>query len=220
MCLEYLYYIYIYILFLRVSLQRINSMLKLPKFDRSEDHEDVENPTDIAIIEWQQKVFSARERKLFADGDRCQTDLHKRYHQQCLLDVDDRDRHNTILFTYIADDEFVPSKKCVLANPEHLSSAGSKTGCSHERVQIMHVMADLMETVETVLFTIRWYPDAGALLVYPDFNGFDDNPYFKEIDVNSRQLYRYCIENLSKPTAFDERDCRSSDSHLNSKVLI
>lgn len=59
----------------------------------------------------------------------------------------------------------------------------------------MHIMADL--GCEILLFTIKYRSYDGLLLIYPDFNSIDVNPYLKEIKSDSRHLYQYAIENLS-----------------------
>lgn len=59
----------------------------------------------------------------------------------------------------------------------------------------MYILADLERELQ--LFTIKYRPSDGLLLVYPDFNNIDVNPYLKEINLDSRHLYQYSIENLS-----------------------
>lgn len=59
----------------------------------------------------------------------------------------------------------------------------------------MYILAELERELQ--LFTIKYRPSDGLLLVYPDFNKIDVNPYLKEINLDSRRLYQYSIENLS-----------------------
>lgn len=61
--------------------------------------------------------------------------------------------------------------------------------------ECMHIMADLDE--EILLFSIKYRSSDGLLLIYPDFNNIEINPYLKEIDSDSRNLYQYSIENVS-----------------------
>lgn len=87
------------------------------------------------------------------------------------------------LFTYITDDLYVPSIEIESKN-EKLNT---------KKYEIMYIMADLQE--ETILFTIKWHTD-GLILIYPDFNDLDDDPYLIEIDSDSRHMYQYAIENI------------------------
>lgn len=168
-------------------------MLRMPQFDHA--IEDDDNETETLIIQWQQKFFSARENALYSDSKNCQTDLHKRYHQQC-HETDAREMENHHLFTYIADDDFVPNKSSVAANPEHFWGPNDTR---NEHCQVMFVMGDLYESAETVLFKMTWNSSERTLKVFPDFNDFDADPYYKEIDLDIRQLYRYSIEHISQP---------------------
>lgn len=184
--------------FYRVTLQKINSMLKA-QFEEAIEEDD--NEMETTTIQWQQKLFSARERSLYSNGDKCQTDLHKRYHQQCM--ALGPETMNLKLFTYIAEDEFVPDKQCIAANSEHFW--GSNDDVKHpNKCAVMYVLADLMKDVETVLFKITWNSVEKTLQVFPDFNDFDLDPYVKEIDLDIRQLYRYSIKNVSVYEEFDD----------------
>lgn len=66
----------------------------------------------------------------------------------------------------------------------------------------MYIMANL--GCEILLFTIKYRSHDGLLLVYPDFNSIDVNPYLKEIVSDSRHLYQYAIENLSTDMRSDD----------------
>lgn len=177
-----------------MSLQKIHSMVTMPQFDRTTEVD--ENETETVTIEWQQKLFSTKEQSLYSDAGKCQTDLHKRYHQQCISLERDMKTHQ--LFTYIADDDFSPSKECVAENPEHFWGPNDVKKYRVGICLVMYVMAELMEKVETVLFKIMWNLEKQTLQVYPDFNDFETDPYYKEIDMDIRQLYRYSIENISE----------------------
>lgn len=184
-------------------------MLSVPQFDQSAVASTVDDAdateTCILSVDWQQKFFSAKELSRYLDSEKCQTDLHKRYHLQC---TSRSDRDEPLIFTYIAEDDFVPSAECVAANQEHFSGFTKVSSQAQQRPKgdddyvIMRVMADLIENVETVLFTITWKANERLLLVFPDFNNLLTNPYVKDIDSDRRQLYRYSIENISetKPT--------------------
>ena len=60
----------------------------------------------------------------------------------------------------------------------------------------MHIMADL--GIEVLLFTLNWRENDGTFLIYPDFNDIKSNPYYLEVDVDSRYMYHYSIENISE----------------------
>lgn len=62
--------------------------------------------------------------------------------------------------------------------------------------ETMYICADLDPT--TLLFVIKYRKQDGLLLVYPDFNKNDENPYLLKIDKNSKQLFHFTIENLSR----------------------
>lgn len=59
----------------------------------------------------------------------------------------------------------------------------------------MYIMADLQD--EIPLFSIKYRSSDGLLLVYPDLNNIDVNPYLKEINFDTRNLYQYAMEDLS-----------------------
>lgn len=61
--------------------------------------------------------------------------------------------------------------------------------------ECMYIMADLKEEIR--LFSIKYRSSDGLLLIYPDLNNIDINPYLKEIIVDSRNLYQFAMENLS-----------------------
>lgn len=73
----------------------------------------------------------------------------------------------------------------------------------------MHIMADLKE--EILLFSIKYRSHDGLLLIYPDLNNIDVNPYLKEINADSRNLYQFAMENLSM-------DCHSEITQLKNDI--
>lgn len=84
----------------------------------------------------------------------------------------------------------------------------SKVGCK-ERLfkgifgfETMYIMADL--GVEIILYTIRWRPHDGLLIVYPDFNSIKINPYLQEIDSGTKHMFHHAIENLSEDYDHDK----------------
>lgn len=48
-----------------------------------------------------------------------------------------------------------------------------------------------------ILFKITWLPNDGTLILYPDFNNYEVNPYYIEIDSDSRNMFHYGIKNIS-----------------------
>ena len=59
----------------------------------------------------------------------------------------------------------------------------------------MFIMADLEPT--TLLITIQHRKSDGLFMIYPDFND-TSNEYHLEIDQNSKQMFVYVVENMSK----------------------
>lgn len=77
--------------------------------------------------------------------------------------------------------------------------------------ECMYIMAGLKE--EILLFTIKYRSNDGLLLIYPDLNNIDVNPYLKEIIVDSRNLYQFAMENLST-------DCQSGIIQLKNDIEL
>lgn len=106
---------------------------------------------------------------------------------------------------------------------EAISHHNNGTTDSNSVYETMYVMADLVASVETVLFIIRWNAGEGLLLVYPDFNVIHSNPYLKEINADSRHMYQYALENLSNSTkavvATEDGDT-ADDWQLNSELQV
>jgi hypothetical protein len=133
------------------------------------------------------------------------------------------DEKSELIFTYINDDSFHPLEnigeqelkisklqKIIDTNENGNNSNGNKENLfvhhtshsspsksfknnEHNFIK-MFIMADLEPS--TLLFTIKYRKSDGLFLVYPDFND-SENPYFLEIDQNSRQIYTFHMENLS-----------------------
>lgn len=124
-----------------------------------------------------------------------------------------------LIFTYTSDDKYQPSdnfgprdipptrlRKHVDNNDavqEQISSRmfvdpnqqiiPSRYSTGDEFVKF-YVMADL-EPI-TLLVTISYRKSDGVFIIFPDFNNLE-NEYQLEIDQNSKQLFGYCVENLS-----------------------
>lgn len=77
--------------------------------------------------------------------------------------------------------------------------------------ECMYIMADLRE--EILLFTIKYRSNDGLLLIYPDLNNIDANPYLKEMIGDSRHLYQFAMENLSM-------DCQNEMIQLKSDIEL
>lgn len=86
------------------------------------------------------------------------------------------------------------------------------------RFDKMYIMADLEE--EVILVVIKYRPTDGLLLIYPDFNNIETNPYLKEIDADSRHMYQYSIENLSTDRKQTEWSMRKDMDKLANKVRL
>lgn len=77
--------------------------------------------------------------------------------------------------------------------------------------ECMYIMADLKK--EILLFTIKYRSSDGLLLIYPDLNNIDINPYLKEIVFDSRNLYQFAMENLSM-------DCQNEVIQLKNDIEL
>lgn len=80
----------------------------------------------------------------------------------------------------------------------------------------MYIMAELEQ--EVVLAVIKYRANDGLLLVYPDFNNIEINPYIKEIDAESRHIYQYSVENLSDERRQPDWSLKQDLDKLTSKV--
>lgn len=86
------------------------------------------------------------------------------------------------------------------------------------KFETMYIVADL-ET-EIVLATIKYRAHDGLLIVYPDFNDIEINPYFREINSDSRHIYQYAIQNLSSDHRQYDWSLRNDMDKLAAKVSI
>lgn len=82
--------------------------------------------------------------------------------------------------------------------------------------ECMYIMADLSEEIQ--LFSIKYRSNDGLLLIYPDLNNIDVNPYLKEIIIDSRHLYQFAMENLSMDYCQNEVQLKSDIELLANKV--
>lgn len=98
----------------RITLKTLNSFVKVPKFNADQLAENDElDEIEYEDFYWQQKRFNANELEQFRNADNCKTDTHKRYHQQILNELADRDENdpnNCRIFSYVMDDKFKPPK--------------------------------------------------------------------------------------------------------------
>ncbi|XP_019525652.2 tectonic-like complex member Mks1 [Aedes albopictus] len=178
----------------RITLKKIYSLIEIPQFDQSNEANLFDEPSGNAEeqleIIWQGKVFSQYEIEYYGVRENCSTDLQKSYHNTIKSSgLADRENRGKI-FTYTTADNYAPDDELSMAIQI------SRTRVEQEDdFESMFIMADLAS--EVVLFTIRWNSKENMLLVYPDFNSMAVNPYYKEIQGDSRQMYHFGIQNLS-----------------------
>ncbi|XP_062565786.1 tectonic-like complex member Mks1 [Armigeres subalbatus] len=177
----------------RISLKKIYSLIEIPQFDQSCEANLFEEPSNNAEEEmqigWQEKVFSQNEVEYYSVRENCSNDLQKSYHNTIKsTGLADRENRGKI-FTYTTTDNYAPDEELCMA------ARGIRPGADQEdEYETMFIMADLDS--EVVLFTIKWNSKENMLLVYPDFNCMAINPYYKEIQGDSRQMYHFGIQNL------------------------
>lgn len=111
--------------------------------------------------------------------------------------------HNLLLFYKVGD--FFPDH----INEDEIQRARFKN-LGH--FECMYIMADLSD--EILLFSIKYRSNDGLLLIYPDLNNIDANPYLKEIIIDSRHLYQFAMENLSMDYCQNEVIQLKSDIEL------
>lgn len=87
-----------------------------------------------------------------------------------------------------------------------------------DQFECMFIMANLEE--EILLFTIKYRSSDGLLLIYPDLNNIDINPYLKEINSDSRNLYQFAIENLSMDCSNEMTQLKNDIELLANKVIM
>ncbi|CAO1421031.1 unnamed protein product [Diamesa tonsa] len=214
---------------IRITLKKLYSIIKIPKFDIISNAGTNEQQTsndfeEIVNLNWQQKLFNKFELNYYGLKENCKTELEKKYHQlikKKTSDEDEEPQESRLIFTYTSDDKYIPDehlgiitklkqsveseekmkeevevkkKSGSLFIDEKLESVSSRymTGDDYEN---MYILADLEPT--TLLFIIQYRKFDGLFLVYPDFNEIE-KPYYLEIDQNSKQMYYYSCENMSK----------------------
>lgn len=179
--------------------------------------DDVEDIT----LRWQEKRLSQFEIDYYSSVENCKTDVQKKYNQ---IIINKRLKENAgkcKIFTYVTEDNYTVDENSLKfsslrKNCENSTESSDELFLNKKSIifespqdeiiknryknvtdfQTMHIMADLDD--EVVLFTIKWRSADRSLIVYPDFNDIDTNPYFIEIDSDSRHMYHYGITNLSK----------------------
>lgn len=90
----------------------MHSFVKVPKFN-AEHLTDADDLDEIEFynFQWQQKVFSNRELKIYSKLDNCKTDRHKEYHKQIVNDTRYLDENGDVcytgrIFSYVNDDNY------------------------------------------------------------------------------------------------------------------
>lgn len=112
--------------------------------------------------------------------------------------------HEFIFFHLILVGDIFPTD----ANDDDIQRARFK---NLGQFECMYIMANMKE--EILLFSIKYRSSDGLLLIYPDLNNIDANPYLKEIVHDSRNLYQFSMENLSM-------DCQSEVSQLKNDIEL
>ncbi|XP_021704143.1 Meckel syndrome type 1 protein isoform X2 [Aedes aegypti] len=178
----------------RITLKKIYSLIEIPQFDQSSEASLFDEPSSNAEeqldITWQEKVFSQYEIEYYGVKENCSSDLQKRYHNAIKSSgLADRENRGKI-FTYTTDDNYAADDELCLATRVNRSPVEPE-----DDYESMFIMADL--GAEIVLFAIKWNAKENMLLVYPDFNCMAINPYYKEIQGDSRQMYHFGIQDLN-----------------------
>lgn len=216
---------------IRIKLRHVNTLLKLPKqydlnkiLSGSQNSEGVEQEVKVEVIKWQQKLLSSKEVSLYKDYNNCQTEAQKHYHQILKEEEEFRelqhakrlktrkklkkrgqlkgvelneDKQSGIeglngIYTYVQLDNYVP-----LENQNILQHSKFLENQATEKMFIYAELPDLQ------LVCLEWNVEKKLLYIYPDFNNFENNPYFIEIDTDYRHLYTYAVENVSKKREFE-----------------
>lgn len=201
-------------------MRKLHSIIKIPKFDAfNSTNADQQSSTDfeeVVTVKWQQKIFNKTERAYYVQKENCKNDLEKRYHQMI---KDDETGESGLIFTYISDDKYQPADnfgetdipasnlRKQVENKEIVKEEKSKKIFVDSTIQSVRsrystgeefekffIIADLEPA--TLLVSIYYRKSDGVFIIYPDFNS-TDNEYNLEIDQNSKQLFGYCVENLS-----------------------
>ncbi|XP_075158415.1 Meckel syndrome, type 1 [Haematobia irritans] len=189
-------------------------------------NDDNGNDCTIVTLKWQQKVFSRAECELYKDLKNCATEQQKKYHQ--ILKEEERTQavkekklqrkkrnrklskltttreseheengETHLIFTYIQDDGYEPKEMDAI-------SGILKEYHFTEPYEVMYVYASL--NPDTQILQLTWYRDQNLLLIYPDFNNFQLDPYHIELDTDYRHLYAYGIEDASHKLVTENDD--------------
>ncbi|XP_058827454.1 tectonic-like complex member Mks1 [Topomyia yanbarensis] len=183
-------------IFITITFKQIYSLIEIPNFDQTIEPDAYKEPSNSEneqlVIEWQEKVFSRYELDYYSNKDNCNTDLQKNFHHTIKTSGLIAKDYESKIFTYTTAENYTPDED--LTNVAQISEYQLKQeGTDFES---MFIMADLES--EVLLFSIKWNPKEKMLLVYPDFNCMKVNPYYKEIQGDSRQMYHFGIKNLSQ----------------------
>ncbi|XP_039440472.1 tectonic-like complex member Mks1 [Culex pipiens pallens] len=185
----------------RISLKKIHSLIEIPRFDQTLEpnilEEQTENEEVQLNISWQEKVFSQYEIDYYGVKNNCITDLQKNYHHIIKSTGLSEQRKNDKIFTYTTADNYSPDEEIFDMAKQ---ATRQRIDQDENAFESMYIMADLDS--EVLLFSLRWDPTEKLLLIYPDFNCMKINPYYKEIQGDSRQMYHFGIKNLSRKGQF------------------
>ncbi|XP_061386334.1 tectonic-like complex member Mks1 [Musca vetustissima] len=180
------------------------------------EEDDDSTTTTMVTFKWQQKVFSELEKEIYKDEKNCMTEQQRKYHQQ--LKEEERmakdkgklsrkkNRHKKagkpevnevpveggqkIIFSYVVDDHFKPKDADVDS-----SIISKNMLASIEPCEVMYIYAALKP--DTQLVVMKWFGKQNLFYIYPDFNQFQIEPYYIELDTDYRHLYAYGIEDIS-----------------------
>lgn len=182
-------------------MKKIYSLIEIPRFDQSNEDDPFEDTSNNAEeqldIAWQEKVFSQSEIEYYSVRENCTNDLHKSYHHTINSAELTKNENGRKIYSYTTADNYAPD--------DEISSSISATQLRREQedcIDSMFIMADIK--TEVVLFTLKWNSRENILLVYPDFNCMNINPYYKEVQGDSRQMYHFGIKNLSSKLKLSE----------------
>lgn len=205
------------------------------------------NDEESRELSWQMKRLSNFEIDSYKLKENCTTELQKTYHQ-LIKDKSLASEEGTSnqpephkIFTYCHKDSFVPAnedrmnrKTNILLgkiekynqttqdgadinqsiNPADLLEKGRYSNL--DDFENMFIMADL--NPEIILFTLKYRKRDGLLIVCPDFNDILINPYYIEVDSDSRNMYHYGMRNISKTLNQAEWENRVQDNEIIEKL--
>uniref|UniRef100_A0A1I8PR65 Meckel syndrome type 1 protein n=1 Tax=Stomoxys calcitrans TaxID=35570 RepID=A0A1I8PR65_STOCA len=185
---------------------------------------DDENEADCRIIslKWQQKIFSKTETELYKDAKNCTTEQQKKYHQllkdeeramamrekklhrkkrqkklgkaSTPRDLDETVESRNMIFTYVQEDDYQPQDDDKALKEQQLG----------QPFEVMYVYAAL--NPDTQLLVMKWFYEQHILYIYPDFNNFQLEPIYIELDTDYRHLYAYGVEDVSKKLLISKKE--------------